>query len=808
MMKDASVGGLTVQRRSLCGDAPDSIKESVREAQNKFGSCSFSKAEFEKLYACNGHHTLSAKDTETGIGETPKCVVCFDVNSLYPASSMERGLPFGPGKFYTSETQKEALCLNKYQRARDHYEGRPCLCRPKGILDIDRDKHDNERETIVDVGEEKEEEEEEGLVEQTKINIGAGLENVLLLQHSNRPAGDGQEFLWSQYKTISLQKTLAETETRDNKKSIITLAASSFHVGPGQSVMGVYYGGSDLLLIVIDKGMTHLKFQNFHGRQRHNNNCHWESCHHKANQPAYQNQKNVDGSNKPIQNNRLATDDQDYHRDLFCKYMSETHWRSDIIDTSTPRLYWEYTTDRDCDIFCNNPPRHIENYLKLYKDDTLLPIRLDKLKVSEIFKLMDTEADLSGFVTLSGGKETNVGDVEDDYGFCMQKLVYHSDKVGPYTRAQLISMAGNDPKKLARMLKIYLDPKKAMTTTSKSFASKGVTISLEYFKWLVSQRGLVDYKVVHLYLTRVKPWQTPWFEDLLQSRQDNKNNPLKNHGAKLCVNSNYGRFGMDSSRYQATDVVTKTTLNRNSKFLEGLDVIHFNLLCAFPQKRFGKTKKSRGPQLEFVFGITYNRRDLEFSNYQIAAAFILNQSKKIYFNHMLLCSRLFDPRKSQDCYGDTDSMIWTFSRMNLKENYRSNLSEEEILQLEKTLFEDSNSSRHQTGKLKIEHVHQYAIFRNQKTYKLCNRMTQEGVFQTGSYIKIRSISRRLHSSFEDRHFIPDPEINTGTARACFMRKTEGLEIIIAQEDRSLPHCLNFRRFVTVITYNAIDIGPF
>lgn len=869
MMRDTSCGGLTVVRRTLCGDAPEDLVELVRESQNKYGA-SKTREEFETLYACNGHLVEGA--------ERPVCVACFDVNSLYPASCVDRGLPFGPGKFYTAGVYPEARCLNKYKNARAHFLGESCPCRSEGIpihpmelmtagVRPNREDNDNE-ETIYTVDqelglnststEEKEEEivdlsdEECHMMDETKQEcfnrFSADQEDRLLLQNSDRAAGDGQEFLWSQYRTLQEQKRCSETEPG---RLELMLATSDFHVGPGQMSLGACDSGSrcDLFHAIVDhySKTVRLHFQNFHGRNAHNLDRHWEHCH----------KWNVEGSTDQVcsyqiagssekqieeEDDRTKTDRLDLERKKYCDWMSENEWRAPLLgrrpskasnDESDndgdheeeevdapwlkppPRLMWEYSIETDCSVFCNDfGGVTLNEFLKSAGDDAVLPIRHDNIKVSELFDLLDSEHDLSGFVTLSGGHETDVGDVEDEYGFCMQRLYHNSQRIGPYTRAQLNVMGSDNPQRLKHLEKTYMDPRKTMTTVSKSFSEKGVTVSLEYLRWLVRERGFRNYRIFHLYLTRIKHYQTPWFDNLLQTRYEMRDDPLLNQCAKLCVNSNYGRFGMMSSRYQATDLITRSTFRRKPDYFTNLSVVHFNLMCVVVRPRVrsameaaaaGKHKlakfirqKNRCDALEFVYGLTYQRPDLEFANYQTTTGFILNQSRIRYFNHMLDFARLFDPRRAEDCYGDTDSVMWTLSRRRLEENYRETLTPEQVTTLEKKLFEEPDSLRHQTGKMKLEHIHRYAVFRNQKTYKLYGEYNKtEDEFGDGCYVRIRSISRRLHGAFQDRHFAPDPEVNSGTARARFMRKTPNLQMIIVEEDRSLPHCLNLRRHVEV-----------
>jgi hypothetical protein len=84
-------------------------------------------------------------------------------------------------------------------------------------------------------------------------------------------------------------------------------------------------------------------------------------------------------------------------------------------------------------------------------------------------------------------------------------------------------------------------------------------------------------------------------------------------------------------------------------------------------------------------------------------------------------------------------------------------------------------------------------FRCSKSYTLDNQTGDD--HQT--VVRLRSIPRKHHKRLAARHFTQDPALNSATLRGLEMRPTQGLEIVMVQQGRTLARALNNKRKMTV-----------
>lgn len=82
---------------------------------------------------------------------------------------------------------------------------------------------------------------------------------------------------------------------------------------------------------------------------------------------------------------------------------------------------------------------------------------------------------------------------------------------------------------------------------------------------------------------------------------------------------------------------------------------------------------------------------------------ILGHSKVIFYDHILHFLKTLDASKAELCYLDTDSIILALSAMTLEECLDPGQKRAYEDRLEATFVQD-DSSKHQTGKLKVEMV--------------------------------------------------------------------------------------------------------
>jgi hypothetical protein len=101
------------------------------------------------------------------------------------------------------------------------------------------------------------------------------------------------------------------------------------------------------------------------------------------------------------------------------------------------------------------------------------------------------------------------------------------------------------------------------------------------------------------------------------------------------------------------------------------------------------------------------------------------------------------------------------------------------------LFEDEQSETHQSGLFKLEGLYLLALFRTIKCYLLENEVERR--------VRLRSIPTRMHSGMESRIFTQNPDTNAAVVRTTCMRPTEGLEVCLMRESRTVSNSLNAKR---------------
>ena len=194
-------------------------------------------------------------------------------------------------------------------------------------------------------------------------------------------------------------------------------------------------------------------------------------------------------------------------------------------------------------------PGSLRSFLRrFYKEDSVLGLGTTRLSQEQLVKKIvenppnsDGENDFGGFVVLTGGKETRTGDIlEGQFGFCHQRTTLSPAQLGPFTRWQATELYGSDAA-AAKKLKTLCGQPGTLSRTS--FHAGGETLSLEYFRWLIRERGLEGYKIRHFIFYRHKKYLSKYLRWLLQRRYDlrkEKNSDLMRNLLKLLCNGFYG----------------------------------------------------------------------------------------------------------------------------------------------------------------------------------------------------------------------------------------------------------------------------
>ena len=148
-----------------------------------------------------------------------------------------------------------------------------------------------------------------------------------------------------------------------------------------------------------------------------------------------------------------------------------------------------------------------------------------------------------GFVTITGGKETRTDDgtILRQFGMCHQRCRRDLNDLGAFSRFQARLKLGGKEEGDAWLKQIFAGKS---TMSRNSFHEMGETISLDYFRFLVKERGLKGYRIRHFIFYQHRQFLTPFIQDMLQKRRDVRKkgggDELMSQVLKLVLNGLYG----------------------------------------------------------------------------------------------------------------------------------------------------------------------------------------------------------------------------------------------------------------------------
>jgi len=593
-----------------------------------------------------------------------------------------------------------------------------------------------------------------------------------------------------------------------------TYVCSDFHAGHGQVSLGAgdRRRRTDLLLALPanQSSPARLAFWNYHGLAFHGNGQHLADC--PKGRAAATSTARAWGGWRPKRPPRVAgvkdgEDEADQLNELYADALSRVF---------PDQLQLTYQTMHECRLFCVDAvpdpslcinrarpgpcsqaaryPTVREFLAAQHPVDSVLGLDRNKFTQEELVNWImaagrnsDPGVDLGGFVTLAGGRETRTGDgvLPGSFGFCHQRCRLEPELFGNFTRLQADLREGaNDlgEELLAKMAG------NQQTLSRTSFHRGGETISLDYFRFLVRERGLDDYDIKHLVFYRHKHYLSPFVKDMLQRRYDLRKEPgsdLMRNLLKLVLNGFYGFCSLEASNFSRTRLVTESTLASRG----------FGRIGIYDPRNFSVTlvgALDRGPRMtpNLLYAVSSHRPEAAIFNVLQVSGTILGESRNIFMSLILELLRSLDPRKVEIAYGDTDSCILAVSDPDLRSLVRAELVDrvDEILA---GLLEDPDADLEQSGLFKIEGApYRDARFRTGKCYALGGADEQFA-------FRMRSIPRKLHGSLELKHFGQDPRTNSAVVRGLEMRPTPGLEIVMQRQGKTLSHSLNLKRKMVV-----------
>lgn len=575
---------------------------------------------------------------------------------------------------------------------------------------------------------------------------------------------------------------------------------SDWHAGPGQMAFGSdRRQRADLTLINKRKKITEIKHYNYHGMIYHNTGNHIPSC-------------------PEFEGGSYAPDTMDYIKTELAKFMCG-------VDKL---IQFTYEAVNECDFFHKGMPdpsklnKHYEGRLsseskskykgvrdflkREKKTDSVLGLGTNSFSQRDLVRRIvnskpNSEGnEFGGFVYISGGRET-AGNFKPSnldssaFSFCHQRTVVKEKELGGFTKMQSEmlherGLAGHEK---------YIES--CQTVLKKTFPREGELIGLDYFRFLVTERGLKDYKILHFLFYRHKMYMTPFLNGLLQQRHNIKKAGggkipqeflLKSNCLKLIPNSIYGYASLESTSFSKTTSVTESHLARVKKgcrYVDNPNITDIKLVGYVDrrsevEKTTGVNAKNVKVTPDLLYAVTHQNKGAAIQNFSQLSACILSQSRVVFLSKILILLCIMDPGKFELSYIDTDSIVIATHEKKLEDNLIPGVNWNKIKHL---LVEDPNSEEQQSGLLKCEGVFDYGFFKAVKCYLLGNR-------SAGDEMKrMKSLPRRFTYHLKNDDFGMDPNKVNRSIPSVLLRATPFYQMIILKDSKSLGHCLNFKR---------------
>ena len=423
------------------------------------------------------------------------------------------------------------------------------------------------------------------------------------------------------------------------------LVASGVHAGPGQLVFGASPTQRCDLMLAFKPSTTTttttsqpvvLEFHNYHGDYWHYGG-HSLNCRHNS----AENRINGVSTLKVLPRTRFYDD--------FRKALAEG-----FSCVRPDRVVFRYTTSLSCDYVHSPRLKSLRASSTIYTsvgellssefdaDETWVfgrtgvsgQVALGKSKLLEDIR----QGKITGFATVVGGRES----VDDDcrppgdlnaraasnFGFCVQNYAPKPRQISPYTRRQIARHFGwlpssppppasiqrqdgvivvdddddddgdasRESPELKKKIDKYLRNQPARTLNSGTFHTEE-TVSTTYLRWLMLERGLVDFDITHFIEYKFTSFGRKFLEPVLQRRHDLKRagNKVGAECLKLIGNGSFGYNGLESCNYDRVKLVTDVNLNRalSSKKMAHLSSKHVTLIGLVKTKLKNQRRRRR-----------------------------------------------------------------------------------------------------------------------------------------------------------------------------------------------------------------------
>ena len=393
---------------------------------------------------------------------------------------------------------------------------------------------------------------------------------------------------------------------------------SAVHAGPGQISFGDYR--LDLIDATVVKAPGRISYINFHER-----NVHYKGHFKSPRQPL-----GCSGT-FPC---RQAGEENDFY--VFSSTSSKDEIKADycaaINETASKMDYdleFEYLPVFECQIFHdnnNNNKQQLSAYLQTTFPKQFLPSQPKHVTYKDMLHKLITEKSVGGFAVITGGRDGGPG--RELFGYCVTKQFPDPSEIGEYS-ADLIKSMG--VKNLDAFCK-----KTPLTVPRSNFLDTSYeVVAISYLRWLIENRKLHDFKIVHVLAYTELPLLKNFLDKLLQFRYDIKQkrvagSSLQSLTCKLFCNGYYGYSSMYLPKYPVTRIVGEHTLRHPGKNCGIKDSKILNVVCmgcrkvkppARVLKRKNKAMKRRKTlsreqenDYELIYAVTQHNKDCKIEN--------------------------------------------------------------------------------------------------------------------------------------------------------------------------------------------------
>lgn len=566
---------------------------------------------------------------------------------------------------------------------------------------------------------------------------------------------------------------VAQMLATSDKRSI--MAFSQYHAGPGQILFGSSKSRHCDFMSVRPGGVWNI--------YQYHEDGHVLETGHESGCPKY---AGVD-----VRYNEKTTSS-----DVF-NYMYAGH-----LSRHTP-LTISYNVLNEC--FTHHlPMRHLKRQEKIVTDDNYvtLPAWMDgENKISEedlLEKILHDGNETDGYVVIKGGRETRRDQASLTTGFCLVRDTVSTDELGPSAlhlterevrRRKCESLEGFQTRKRKRALDLLKRRgENKFSLLRRGFGDKTVCLPVSHFRWLVNERGLRDFELIHFYRYASRDYLRDFVLSVLQERHtltlEGKKDGLMASILKLFLNSCYGFTLMDPSRFTthsfASESSLKSGLSKQRNDIKNLTVI-------------GVTRRKRKyPELYYM--IERGRESAKIRNLCQFGGAVLGWSRVVFYSHMLKLLNCLDPKKAHLVYCDTDSQVWHLARSSLFECVLPE-KKNQFNKIRDEIFADEKAPECSPGLMKVEGFFKYGIFRAAKTYFL------EGFKEGEICARAKGIPHKIQKRMEHGDYsLSENDDRQKFYRSFALTPTVGGEIAITVRERKTTNMVNMKRRMAKVNF--------